>query len=72
MQKKLLFVFVALLLCFGCPTVSIGDHSIEQRISELEPVIGVFPPNVKRKEDLKPIEAKYDQIKSDLDEAITG
>lgn len=71
MQNRLLSFFLALSFCFGSPAVSVGAHgSIEQRISELEPFIGGFPPNVKSKEDLKPIEAEYDKIKADLDKAI--
>lgn len=49
--------------------MSAKDPGIAQRISELEPFIGSFPPNVEKK-DIKSIETKYDQIKSDLDKAI--
>jgi hypothetical protein len=66
----LLSLLLTLALCFDCAAEGTKAQGMEQRISELEPFIGGFPPNLEKDEDLRFVEAKYDRIKQDLDVLI--
>ncbi|MDR3630543.1 MAG: hypothetical protein P4L42_09410 [Desulfocapsaceae bacterium] len=66
-MKILWWPLLVMVACLWCSANAIAADPLMDRIRQLEPSIGVYPPNIKNEEDLHAVKKQYAEIKSELD-----
>jgi hypothetical protein len=69
-MKILSWPLLVVALCLVLAANAVAADSLMGRIKELEPIIGVYPPDIKDEEEMNAVKKQYAAIKSDLDKEL--